>query len=62
MILTRRSFLAVTAGAAGASAAVQRPIPAAALPHPKGGRLGLELYSLHNELKKNIAGMDTTVL
>ena len=56
VILTRRSFLAVAAGAAGASAAVHVPGPAAALPHPKGGRLGLELYSLRNELKKDIAG------
>ena len=55
VILTRRSFLAVAAGAAGASAAVHVPSPAAALPYPKGGRLGLELYSLRNQLKKDIA-------
>jgi sugar phosphate isomerase/epimerase len=28
----------------------------AALPHPPGGRLGLELYSVRNELKKDLAG------
>ena len=37
-------------------AAVQVPGPAGALPHPKGGRLGLELSSLRNQLKKDIAG------
>jgi sugar phosphate isomerase/epimerase len=26
------------------------------LPHPPGGRLGLELYSVRNELKKDLAG------
>ena len=56
VILTRRSFLAVAAGAAGASAAVHVPGLAAALPHPKGGFFGLELYSLRNELKKDLAG------
>jgi sugar phosphate isomerase/epimerase len=33
-----------------------RTIAAPALPHPQGGRLGLELYSLRNELKKDLAG------
>jgi len=56
VILTRRSFLTVAVGAASASAAVQVPGPAAALPHPRGGRLGLELYGLRNQLKKDIAG------
>jgi len=56
VILTRRSFLTVAVGAASASAAVQVPGPAGALPHPKGGRLGLELSSLRNQLKKDIAG------
>jgi len=53
---TRRSFLSVI----GAAAIQARPLttskPDRALPHPPGGRLGLELYSLRNELKKDLAG------
>ncbi|MFL6280697.1 MAG: sugar phosphate isomerase/epimerase family protein, partial [Vicinamibacterales bacterium] len=44
----------------GAAAIQARPLTAGArdraLPHPPGGRLGLELYSLRNELKKDLAG------
>jgi sugar phosphate isomerase/epimerase len=56
---TRRS---VVAGLGGIAAFGIPPLPAirggdvAALPHPRGGRLGLELYSLRNELKKDLAG------
>src|SRR5262249_47957874 len=53
--LTRRSFVRLAAGAA-AVAGLPRSLAAAALPHPPGGRLGLELYSLRNELKKDLAG------
>ncbi len=56
MDLTRRSFL----GGVGAAAAFAHPlssrISAAPLPHPRGGRLGLELYSVRNELKKDLGG------
>jgi sugar phosphate isomerase/epimerase len=31
-------------------------IPQTLFPHPPGGRLGLELYSVRNELKKDLAG------
>jgi sugar phosphate isomerase/epimerase len=52
MILSRRSLMR---GAAAALATASRPV-AAALPHPPGGRLGLELYSVRNELKRDLAG------
>jgi sugar phosphate isomerase/epimerase len=55
MDLTRRSFLSVAAGAALVHPLTARVL-APALPHPSGGRLGLELYSLRNELKKDLAG------
>ena len=55
MQLTRRSFVRLAAGAA-AFAGPPRSLDAAALPHPPGGRLGLELYSLRNELRKDLAG------
>jgi sugar phosphate isomerase/epimerase len=56
MNLTRRSFLS----AVGGTLALARPSSArpfaAPLPHPAGGRLGLELYSVRNELKTDLAG------
>jgi len=39
----------------GALVFAPRPGSAAPLPHPRGGRLGLELYSLRSELKKDPA-------
>jgi sugar phosphate isomerase/epimerase len=57
MTLTRRSFLSAVGGAltlaapSNARSMLQRP-----LPHPPGGRVGLELYSVRNELKKDLAG------
>jgi len=57
MNLTRRSFLYAVGGTvAGARNAAARPWFAAPLPHPRGGRLGLELYSVRNELKKDLPG------
>jgi sugar phosphate isomerase/epimerase len=57
MNLTRRSFLSTM----GTTLALARPshartLLAVTLPHPPGGRLGLELYSLRNELKTDLAG------
>ena len=53
--LTRRSFVGL---ATGAAALMRSPVSldAASLPHPPGGRLALELYSLRNELKKDLPG------
>src|SRR6059058_2375009 len=57
MDLTRRSFLwAVGAASVVGPGLDARITGAATLPHPPGGRLGLELYSLRNELKKDLAG------
>src|SRR4051794_583315 len=60
MTLTRRSFLYGLGGtlAVGGSsrAGALSDGSGTALPHPPGGRLGLELYSLRNELKKDLAG------
>jgi sugar phosphate isomerase/epimerase len=61
MTFSRRSILQLLAGAL---ATPGRPLRAAfaaqstssPLPHPPGGRLGLQLYSLRNELKKDVAG------
>src|SRR3954468_9199796 len=53
---TRRSFLSVIAAAAIQARPLTTSKRESALPHPPGGRLGLELYSLRNELKKDIAG------
>jgi len=53
IVVNRRSFLSTLAVAGVARA---RPAGAAELPHPRGARLGLELYSLRNELKKDLAG------
>jgi sugar phosphate isomerase/epimerase len=56
MNVTRRSFLSTVAAslAAARGSAAQRG--AAALPHPRGGRLGLELYSVRNALKQDLPG------
>jgi sugar phosphate isomerase/epimerase len=57
MTLTRRSFLSSVGGAlALVRSGDAHPLFAPTLPHPAGGRLGLELYSLRNELKKDLAG------
>ena len=57
MNLTRRSFLSAVGGSiAAAPLRATRPWLAPPLPHPRGGRLGLELYSVRNELKKDLAG------
>ena len=76
MDLTRRKLIGlVGAGvafgrastAAIVRAAAQSGLPREAgasssdLPHPPGGRLGLELYSLRNELKEDLAGALKTV-
>jgi sugar phosphate isomerase/epimerase len=63
MTLTRRSILRLMTGALAASA---RPVHHAfagqprsgttGVPHPPGGRLGLQLYSLRNELKADVPG------
>ena len=55
MTVTRRSFLC----ALGGTFALRQL--AAELPHPPGGRLGLELYSVRNELKKDLAETLKTV-
>src|SRR3954469_8620929 len=57
MDLTRRSLLCALGGAAFVGRGLRaRKADAATLPHPPGGRLGLELYSLRNELKKDLPG------
>jgi sugar phosphate isomerase/epimerase len=57
MDLTRRSFLSAMAGAVALAPRLDsRSVPSESLPHPLGGRLGLELYSVRNELKKDLAG------
>src|SRR3954451_16107133 len=53
---TRRSFLSVIAAAAIQARPLTTSKRESALPHPPGGRLGLELYSLRNQLKKDLAG------
>jgi sugar phosphate isomerase/epimerase len=53
--VTRRSFLSV-AGSAALVDPFSTRLRQAALPHPAGGRLGLELYSLRNELKTDLPG------
>jgi sugar phosphate isomerase/epimerase len=61
MDVTRRAFV----HAVGTAMALSGGLAKAArggdlgkldLPHPRDGRLGLELYSLRNELKKDLAG------
>jgi sugar phosphate isomerase/epimerase len=57
MDLTRRTVLRALGGAATSIyTSSARITAAAALPHPPGGRLGLQLYSLRNELKKDLPG------
>jgi sugar phosphate isomerase/epimerase len=57
MKLTRRIFLSTVGCALTLTrTAHARWLLAGPLPHPPGGRLGLELYSLRNELKKDLAG------
>ena len=54
MDLTRRSFLRGLSGAAALVHPLATRIAQAPLPHPPGGRLGVELYSVRNELKKDL--------
>jgi sugar phosphate isomerase/epimerase len=56
MDLTRRSFLHAIGGAAALVHPLSARIAEPPLPHPRGGRLGLELYSVRNELKKDLGG------
>jgi sugar phosphate isomerase/epimerase len=56
MSLTRRSFLTAVGGTLALARSSDARRLAPALPHPPGGRLGLELYSVRNELKKDLAG------
>jgi sugar phosphate isomerase/epimerase len=63
MTFNRRSFLYALSGALAAARPsdariryVEQP-----LPNPPGGRLGLELYSVRNELKHDLAGTLKTV-
>jgi sugar phosphate isomerase/epimerase len=59
MTFTRRSFLwtiGTTLSVARPSVARTFSLAASPLPHPPGGRLGLELYSVRNELKKDLPG------
>src|SRR2546423_2490416 len=56
MDLTRRSLLYALGDAASLARPLNARVADAALPHPRGGRLGLELYSLRNQLKKDLAG------
>lgn len=56
---SRRTVLGSSLAAAGLSAAVGRHFPQraeAALKHPLDGVLGLELYSLREQLKKDVPG------
>jgi sugar phosphate isomerase/epimerase len=55
MAVTRRAFLEIV-GTAAFGASTAGTAGAAQLPHPRGGTLGLELYSLRNELKNDFAG------
>ena len=56
MDLTRRAFLSAVGAATAAGRHMTAHFDDTSLPHPPGGRLGLELYSLRNELKKDLAG------
>jgi sugar phosphate isomerase/epimerase len=56
MDFTRRSFLCAVGGVATLARHMSANVADAPLPHPPGGRLGLELYSLRNELKKDLTG------
>src|SRR5437588_9362824 len=56
MKITRRSVLSGIGTVVAFGADALRSASAATLPHPRGGRLGLELYSVRNELKKDVSG------
>jgi sugar phosphate isomerase/epimerase len=57
MNLSRRTVLrAFGVAATSIYSSSARLSAAGALPHPPGGRLGLQLYSLRNELKKDLPG------
>src|SRR5438874_9361594 len=56
MRLTRRSVLRIMGGTVALARTSSARTSAAALPPPRGGRLGLELYSLRNELKRDLGG------
>jgi sugar phosphate isomerase/epimerase len=58
MPFTRRALLQFMGGTVAGALAVSkaRTVAAGALPHPPGGRLGIELYSLRNELKGDVRG------
>jgi sugar phosphate isomerase/epimerase len=56
MDLTRRTFLSAVGAATAAGRHMTAHFAGTSLPHPPDGRLGLELYSLRNELKKDLAG------
>ncbi len=57
MNLTRRTVLRAFGSAATlVCTSGARMAGAVTLPHPPGGRLGLQLYSLRNELKKDLPG------
>src|SRR4030095_15532592 len=57
MDFTRRSFLSAMAGALALAPRLHsRSLHSESLPHPPGGRLGLELYRVRNELKSDLAG------
>lgn len=57
MAFTRRSMLQLLGGGVAAGFTLDaRSLAAASLPHPPGGRLGLQLYSLRNELKTDVPG------
>src|SRR3954451_24527851 len=56
MDFTRRAFLSAVGAATAAGRHMTAHFDDTSLPHPPGGRLGLELYSLRNELKKDLAG------
>ena len=66
MTVTRRSILqligaALAAGRPAQAAPGSQSTSATSLPHPPGGRLGLQLYSLRNELKQDVGGTLTKV-
>ena len=56
MDFTRRSFLCAVGGASVLARHMSANLAGAPLLHPAGGRLGLELYSVRNELKKDLVG------
>lgn len=60
-MMTRRSLLQLIGGTAAGAAAFDARVLSASLPHPTGGRLGLQLYSLRNEFKTDVPGTLKTV-